>query len=179
MGGDGYGGGDFSRFPPPPLKNPMPTPSLHLKSRWPPDLVSARTRKWLTVNSLQLDHHDIFTQRMPSGNCKRVVTLMPGIMGRRLEETFVLRWVPATVRLPNQERISPSCQGYHPKFYSGFVLVIEHLKSHGIWEFNFPGPERNGIYFLVLESHGKLRLCLMDYIVTEDVKARKIYDGGE
>ena len=91
----------------------------------------------------------------------------------------MLRGVPATVRLPDQERISPSCQGYHSKFYSGFVQVMEDLKSHGIWEFNFPGQESHGIYFLVLESHGKLRLCLMDYIVTADVKARKLSDGGE
>ena len=37
MGGDGYGGGEFSRLPPPPSTNSrISGVSVHMKPRWPP-----------------------------------------------------------------------------------------------------------------------------------------------
>jgi len=44
--------------------------------------------------------------------------------------------------------------------FTGFVRVLENLKSHGILFFSFPGLESQGLGLLILcrvmESHGKL-----------------------
>ena len=36
MGGDGYGGGESSRLPPPPTNSRISGASVHMKPRWPP-----------------------------------------------------------------------------------------------------------------------------------------------